>query len=334
MVQVSLSTTTTFDGDLNALVEDQGTSLTVRFDLDEPAPAGGLKVYIDSGVEQILNRLDLPGAVANPQIENLNLLATQTNADNSGLAVEIVEGATFATVTLNVFDNPEPDTFLPATFDGRVDAVLSLVTADQIATEDQGSITGVGDCTINPAAASSTVIFADDASQLMDTPEPPTPPNPPTPDGLQVSLFTGPDYLIEDEGTVSAHAFLATNGVIPEGGLVVSVEAPNLSEFDLIGISVEGGEIEAVRDGGFDLRMTEYTTLVNLPIAADGETEAGETASFSLAAGEGYEIVADYSGGTFNLVDTRADIPRGVITEPNDLAVIATDTEITPENPS
>ncbi|MEO0373144.1 MAG: hypothetical protein AAF329_00680 [Cyanobacteria bacterium P01_A01_bin.17] len=334
MPQVSLSTTTSFDGDLNALVEDQGTSLTVRFDLDEPAPTGGLKVYIDSEVEQILNRLDLPGAIANPQVENLNLLATQTNFDNSGLAVEIAEGATFATVTLGVFDNVEPDTFLPETFDGRVDAVLSLVTADQIAAEDQNDITGVSDYTIDPAAASSTVIFADDASQLIDTPEPPEPPTPPTPEGLQVSLFTGPDYLIEDEGTVSAHAFLATNGLIPEGGLVVSVDAPNLSEFDLEGISIEGGEIAAVRDGGFNLRMTEYTTLVNLPIADDGEAETGETATFSLAAGEGYEIISDYSSGTFNLVDTKADIPRGVVTEPNQTIPTATDTQISPENPT
>ncbi|MEM8827922.1 MAG: pre-peptidase C-terminal domain-containing protein [Cyanobacteria bacterium P01_G01_bin.19] len=151
---------------------------------------------------------------------------------------------------------------------------------------------------------------------------------------LQVSLFTGPDYLIEDEGTVSAHAFLATNGVIPEGGLVVSVDAPNLSEFDLAGISVEGGEIVAVRDGGFDLRMDEYTTLVNLPIADDGETETDETATFSLAEGEGYEVVADYSSGTFNLVDTRDDIPLGIVTEPNDIVSVVTDTEITPENPS
>lgn len=172
MTQVSLSTSTTFDGDLNALVEDQGTSLTVRFDLDEAAPTGGLKVYIDSEIEQILNRLDLPAAIANPQVENLNLLATQTNSDNSGLAVEITEGSTFATVTLDIFDNPEPDTSLPETFDGRVDAVFSLVTADQIAPEDQGSITGVGDYTVDPDAASSTVIFADDASQLTDTPPP------------------------------------------------------------------------------------------------------------------------------------------------------------------
>ena len=47
MPQVSLSTSTSFNGDLNALIEDQGTALTLRFDLDEPAPAGGLKVYID-----------------------------------------------------------------------------------------------------------------------------------------------------------------------------------------------------------------------------------------------------------------------------------------------
>ncbi|MEO0987541.1 MAG: pre-peptidase C-terminal domain-containing protein [Cyanobacteria bacterium J06639_14] len=151
---------------------------------------------------------------------------------------------------------------------------------------------------------------------------------------LQVSLFNGPDYLIEAEGTVSAHAFLATNGVIPEGGLVVSVDAPNLSEFDLAGVSVEGGEIVAVRDDGFDLRMTEYTTLVNLPIADDGETEVGETATFSLAEGEGYEIISNYSGGTFNLVDTREDIPLGVVTEPNDIIGVAVDTQITPENPS
>ena len=151
---------------------------------------------------------------------------------------------------------------------------------------------------------------------------------------LQVSLFAGSNYLIESEGTVSAHAFLATDGVIPEDGLVISVDAPNLSEFDLEGISVEGGEIEAVRDGGFDLRMMEYTALVNLPIAADGETETGETATFSLAAGEGYEIIEDYSEGSFNLVDTRDDIPKGVITEPNNIIPEATDTQISPENQS
>ena len=336
MPQVSLSTSTSFDGDLNALVEDQGTALTVRFDLDEAAPEGGLKVYVDSEVEQIINRLDLPGFAFNPTVENIDFSTFTTNFDNSGFALTIDEGATFGTFTINVFDNPEPDTTLPETFDGLVEAALSLRTQDQVDEADQGDITGVSDYTIDPDSATSTVLFVDEASQLTDMPEPPTQPpaQPPASDALQVSLFTGPGYLIEDEGTVSAHAFNVTNGTIPVGGLVVSVDAPNLSEFDLDSISVEGGEIVAVRDRGFDLNMTQYTTLVNLAVADDGEAESGETASFSLAAGDGYEIVDDYSGGTFNLVDARGDIPRGETTEGNDVIPAATDTQISAENPT
>ncbi|MEL6351880.1 MAG: amidase family protein [Cyanobacteria bacterium J06627_28] len=327
-MQVSLSTSTTFDGDLNALVETQGTTITFRFDLDEPAPAGGLTLFVDADVEQMLNRLDLPEFAFNPTTENIDFESLVTNRDSSGFVATINEGATFGTATLNIFNNPEPDTFLPDTFDGLVEATFSLQTEDQVDRDVEGPLPTLSDYTIDAAAATSVVLFADDATQLPTAP-PLTGPSLP-----QVSLFTGPSYLIEDEGTVSAHAFNVTDGVIPEGGLVVSVDAPNLSEFDLDGISVEGGEVVAVRDGGFDLRMTEYTTLVNLPIANDGETETGETASFMLAPGDGYEIISDYSGGSFNLVDTRLDIPRGVINEPNNDIANATETQISPENPT
>ncbi|MGD1899089.1 MAG: hypothetical protein ACFB16_19310 [Phormidesmis sp.] len=111
MPQVSLSTSTSFDGDLNALIEDQSTALTVRFDLDEPAPVGGLKVYVDSEVEQIINRLDLPGFAASPTAENIDPTSFVTNFDNSGFALTIEEGTTFGTFTIDIFDNPEPDTF-------------------------------------------------------------------------------------------------------------------------------------------------------------------------------------------------------------------------------
>ncbi|MEL6137270.1 MAG: DVUA0089 family protein, partial [Cyanobacteria bacterium J06628_6] len=326
-MQVSLSTSTTFDGDLNALVETQGTAITFRFDLDEPAPIGGLTLFVDTDVEQMLNRLDLPRFAFNPVTENIDFTSVLPNRDSSGFVATIDEGATFGTATLNIFDNPEPDTLLPATFDGLVEATFSLVTEDQVDRDVEGPIPTLSDYTIDVAAATSVVLFADDATQLPGAP----PPGPGTP---QVSLFTGPNYLIEDEGTVSAHAFNVTGGIIPAGGLVVSVDATNLSEFDLAGVTVEGGEIVAVRDDGFDLRMTEYTTLVNLPIAADGETEPVETASFSLAAGAGYEIIADYSGGGFGLVDTRTDIPRGTINEPNDVIEFATNTQISPENPT
>lgn len=344
MVQVSLSTSTDYSGEQNALIEEQGTSLTVNFELDEAAPEGGLKVFVDSDVEQIVNRLDLPGFAFNPTAENIDPASFGTSFDNSGFYLTIDEGATSASFTIDVFDNEEPDTTLPETFDSLVEANFSLVAPENVSEEDAADVGTLGDYTVSADAASTTVVFADEESQLTDTAETPenpeTPSEPTTPDpnsgtdALQVSLFTGPDYLIEDEGTVSAHAFNVTNGVIPEGGLVVSVDAPNLSEFDLDGISVEGGEIAAVRDGGFDLRMMEYTTLVNLPIAEDGETEEGETATFSLAEGEGYEVVEDYSSGTFNIVDTESDIPQGVISEPNDIIPEATDTNISAENPT
>ncbi|MEL6463195.1 MAG: hypothetical protein AAFQ91_34120, partial [Cyanobacteria bacterium J06621_15] len=59
----------------------------------------------------------------------------------------------------------------------------------------------------------------------------------------KVSLNLGPNYLIENNGTVLAHVFNVTEGVIPKDGLVVSVQATNLSEFDLNNIEVIDGEI-------------------------------------------------------------------------------------------
>ena len=333
MVQVSLSTTTSFDGDLNALVEDQGTALTVRFDLDEPAPAGGLKVYVDSNVEQIVNRLNLLSFASNPTVENINPNLLGTNFDNSGFFLTIDEGATTASFTINVFDNPEPDTFLPATFDGLVEATFSLTT--EVEPQDLADVGTLGDYTIAPDATSSTVLFADDASQLTDTPEPPTePPTEPPASGLPLaSLHTGPDFLVEEEGTVSAHVFNVTNTTIPDGGLLVSVSAPGLSEFDLGSINVsEGGEVVEVREDGFDIRLTDFTVLVDLPIADDGEAEGLETTRFSLQAGAGYEVNADIRSGEFTLVDTADELPVNTSNR-NDIIPLATDIELSVDNP-
>ncbi|WP_299485889.1 serine hydrolase [Acaryochloris sp. IP29b_bin.137] len=179
MVKISLSTSTTFDGDLNALVEDQETSLTVRFDLDDVAPADGLRVFLDSDVPGILNRLDFPALVANPQLENIDFFPLpQRNDDRSGVALTISPGAEFATFTINIRD--DEDTVPPQElFDGLVEAEFSLIAADQIPTEDQASIVGISDYTVDANAASSTVLFVDTESQLPgNLPEPPEPPTP------------------------------------------------------------------------------------------------------------------------------------------------------------
>ncbi|MEL7355538.1 MAG: DVUA0089 family protein [Cyanobacteria bacterium J06560_6] len=297
MVQVSLSTTTTFEGDLNALVEDQGTSLTLRFDLDEPAPASGLKVYIDSDIEQIINRLDLPAAIASPRFENLNLFATQTNFDNSGLAVEIAGGSTFATVTLDIFDNPEPDTFLPETFDGLVEATLSLLTADQIAPEDLTSITNVGDYTIAPDAAISTVLFADTADQLPGGPPPATngydeavsgdissdPNNP-----LILDLAEGTTRLTASTGNGDQEYVTVT---VPEGfelsSLLVEAYTPN----DVAFIGVQAGSVftEPLDNSADTSEFLGYTLFGTSAVGTDILDNIGNGSNGADFGGQGFE---------------------------------------------
>ncbi len=337
MVQISLSTSTNYDGEQNALIEDLGTSLTVNFELDEAAPEGGLKVFVDSDVEQIVNRLDLLGFAGNPTVENINPNLFGTSFDNSGFFLTIDEGATSASFAIDVFDNDEPDTFLPETFDGLVEANFSLVAPGEVSQDDLADVGTLGDYTIDLDSSSSTVIFADEESQLTDiveTPETPTEPTEPEEDsGLPlVSLNTGPDFLVEEDETVSAQVFNVTGATIPEDGLVVSVDAPNLDEFDLDSINVsEGGEIVDVREDGFDIRLTDFTVLVDLPVAADGEAEGLETASFTLEAGDGYEVNSDFSSGEFTLVDTAEEVPANT-SEANDAIPTASDIELSPDN--
>ena len=196
MTQVSLTTSTDYDGPLNALVEDELTTLVIRFDLDEPAPAGGLKVYIDSDEEQSLYRLYLPSIAARKATVNINTttLVSGLNDDVSGVAVEITEGSTFATITLPVFNNREPADILPETFDGLVEVTYNLLARDQISPGDLSSIesngTPVSNYTVNSTASSSLIYFADTADQLPTVSTPPT-----------VSISASPTDLVEEEGT-------------------------------------------------------------------------------------------------------------------------------------
>jgi len=315
MVQVSLSTTTTFEGDLNALVEDQNTSLTLRFDLDEPAPASGLKVYIDSDTEQIINRLDLPGAIANPRFENLNLFATQTNFDNSGLAVEISGGSTFATVTLDIFDNPEPDTFLPETFDGLVEATLSLLTADQIAAEDVTSITNVGDYTIAPDAASSTVLFVDTADQLPSDPLPPANGYDEAVSGDISDDPNNPLALDLAEGTTRLSA--TTGGgdqeyvtvVVPDGFQLASIDLESYSPNDVAFVGVqEGSTFTEPLDNTADVsELLGYTLFGASAVGTDILDNIGNGSNGANFGGQGFEGPLPAGTYTFALQQLGAD---------------------------
>ena len=320
MVQVSLSTSTSFDGDLNALVEDQGTSLTIRFDLDEPAPSGGLKVYGDSDVEQILNRLDLPGAVANPQFENLNLFGTQTNFDNSGIALQISEGATFATITLEIFDNLEPDTFLPETFDGLVEAQFSLLTADQIATEDQSSITGVGAYDVAPDAGSSVVLFADTEDQLPGAPPPPPQPTNGYSEAVSGDISDDPSNpltldLAEGAGTTRLSA--TTGGgdqeyvtvTIPEGFQLDSIDLESFSPNDVAFIGVQEGTTftEPLDNSADTSEFLGYTLFGTSAVGTDILDNIGNGSNGANFEGQGFEGPLPAGTYTFAIQQLGAD---------------------------
>ena len=106
-----------------------------------------------------------------------------------------------------------------------------------------------------------------------------------------------------------------------------------MSEVDLDAIEVsDGGEIVNVREDGFDVLLKDFTTLINLPVAADGETEGLETARFSLSAGDGYEVNDDFGSGSFEIVDTAEEIPSN-FSEPNDILPLAQEIRLSPENP-
>jgi Ca2+-binding RTX toxin-like protein len=148
---------------------------------------------------------------------------------------------------------------------------------------------------------------------------------------IQVSFTTSPALLIESEKTVSVHTF-NLSAIPPKEGLVVSVVAPNISEFDLSGIKVEGGEIARLTSTGFDLKITARTAIIRLPVANDGKAEGLETATFTLQDAPTYQVNPNAIVGSFKIVDTPAQAPVLTVREPNDIIAKAVDTNLNPEN--
>lgn len=247
MIQVSLSTSTTFDGDFNALVENQRTALTVRFDLNEPAPAGGLKVYVDSEVEQIVNRLDLAGFGFRPITENIDTSSIDTNSDGSGFFLTVDEGATMGSFTINVLDNLEPDRFLPEVLDGLVESEFSLVTTDGVASEDVEFVGELGDYTIDPDASSSMVLFADDESQISIFPQL----NPGYDEAVSGDVSNDPTNPLELPLSLGITPLSVTTGdrdqeyvtiTIPEGLQLDTLVLESFSESNVAFIGVQEGD--------------------------------------------------------------------------------------------
>ena len=167
-IEVGISVSTDFENDVDTLVEDQGTTATVRFDLSEPAPEGGLRVYFETGTSQVLDRLNLFDILLNPRLENIDVATFVTDFDDSGAAITIDEGATFGSFQVDIADNVEVDTVPFAILDGVQEIALTLQTSNDVSSENETFVVGVSDYAIDPDAASNVVLLADTASQVLD----------------------------------------------------------------------------------------------------------------------------------------------------------------------
>lgn len=295
MTQVSLTTSTNYSGPLNAVVEDEGTTLVIRFDLDEPAPASGLKVYIDSELNQSLNRLNLLGI----SVENINLgtLSSGLNGDNSGIAVDINAGATFATITLPVFDDPEPARSLPETFEGLTEVNYTLKTRDQVSASDlpiiERNSRQVSDYTVDSAASSSLVYFADTASQLPSTPT--------------VSISASPTDLVEEDGTLMTLTINLSEPP-PENGINVTIDSdlPNsLAQFDVLAATYNGAQLTGANSdaSGFTVNVTQQTATIQLAPFDDDVSEGPTNITYTLQASDDYTINSAASSISINIED-------------------------------
>ncbi|MEM9212783.1 MAG: hypothetical protein AAGD25_00270 [Cyanobacteria bacterium P01_F01_bin.150] len=312
MVQVNLATSTNFSGDANAVIEDQGNELTFEFSLDEAAPAGGLKVYVDSNVPEILNRFNLLALAFDPSRFS-NLTTNQesfTDFSNSGFSVTINAGATEASVTIPIFDTDEsiPDPFFPETYDGLTTTTFTLKTRDQIDSADETSPRGstgndldsvegdgvqISDYTIG--TASSTVLIADTVSQL---------PGPVPTDGYDEAVSgdisndpSSPLSLPLAEGTTSLSATTGNADqeyvtvTVPDGFELESLVLESYSPSDVSFIGVQEGTTftEPLDNSATLSEFLGYTLFGISAIGTDILDNIGNGSNGANFGGQGFE---------------------------------------------
>lgn len=130
-----------------------------------------------------------------------------------------------------------------------------------------------------------------------------------TPDSvLEISLSSEEVVAIESDDTAGVLTFNLS--ALPlAGGVEVTVDADNLSEFDAEALTVTGGEITEITETGFSLNITEATARVEVPALSDEEAEGVETASFSLVESADYLSNPEATVAAVTLVDIPEQVP-------------------------
>ena len=75
---------------------------------------------------------------------------------------------------------------------------------------------------------------------------------------------------------------------------------------------------EGIADENFNFTITEQNAQISLPVANDGEIEGEEIVTFSLEAGEEYEVDSNAQTGTFTIFDTLPTLEELILTPVTD----------------
>ncbi|MCC5667839.1 pre-peptidase C-terminal domain-containing protein [Nostoc sp. CHAB 5784] len=278
-----------------SLSEATGNTTTLTFSLSEPPPQGGLLVYVNS--------------------------PSPTGGEGDAAGRVLAEFDVYnAEVTGGVFPAPN---FGASGFYFKITSQTATITLPAFADDE---VEGIDEITFNLQQAPGYSINTDAPGVTLTVVDDTT-------SQIQVSLTTSPQVLVESEATVSLHTF-SLSATPPEAGVTVSVRASNLGEFNLDGIVIEGGEIAAVRNNGFDLKITAKDATIKLPVKADGVPELVEQALFTLLPGTGYQVNSAANFGKFTIVDIPEFAPPLTeVSEPNDTIERAFDTKLSSAYP-
>ncbi|MDB9378441.1 Ig-like domain-containing protein, partial [Nodularia sphaerocarpa] len=133
-------TTIKFTTNTTTLIESEGTELTFRFELSEPPPVGGVRVYLLGNLPQSLTQLDLFA------LSFTGGGVPQGDFDFSGFFFNIT--SEIATVSAPIFADGIPE--------GQQTVVYTLQTGEGY--------------TVDPSLSAVTVNFYDDPSQVPAPP--------------------------------------------------------------------------------------------------------------------------------------------------------------------
>ncbi|MEM9002150.1 MAG: TIGR03118 family protein [Cyanobacteria bacterium P01_F01_bin.86] len=263
-----------FTVDNSTLIEADGNTTTFTFTLSEPPPPEGVVVYVNTTTPS-----------ASPVGQSFQGLG-QFDIFNAEIDGGLFPGSNF---TSSGFYFKVTESTATITFAAFPDAETEGIQEFQVFLEESAGYQ------IDPEASSVVVTTADTAESLP-----------------QLSLSVAPAILIESENTVSVHTFNLSTTPPPEG-IVVSVTATGLEEFDLTGIATTGisGDMSVAESDPPQLvfTMAEATATISLPVTADSVAEGLETATFTLNPSDAYQVSPLAEGGSFEIVDTPDEVP-------------------------